>query len=131
MYGFEAITTHNGWAMALTGATIVFSGLIVLSTLISQLHKLANYLDTRQKSVKDDPVTMQETRAMIDAGRFDVDAVIAPFRAASATLTEPFALADLHQVARKVDLPHPHLTIQALCQKGELISDDTRLFRWR
>ena len=52
-------------------------------------------------------------------------------RAAAATLTEPFELADLHQTARKMDLPHPHLTIQALCQKGELVPDADGLFRWR
>ena len=134
VYGFEAITTHNGWAMALTGATIVFSGLIILSALISQLHKLTNYLDQRQKSTSthaDEPAAAPDEAAVKKAGRFDADAAIAPFRAAAATLTEPFELADLHQTARKMDLPHPHLTIQALCHKGELVPDADGLFRWR
>lgn len=134
VYGFEAITYHNGWAMAITGATIVFSGLIVLSALISQLHKLVNFLDQRQRgksSVADAPSAAPEDTAATGAHRFDVDVAISPFRAASATLTEPFSLADLHQAARKLNLPHPHLTIQALCQKDELIHEEDGLFRWR
>ena len=133
MYGFEAISTHNGWAMAITGATIVFSGLVVLSALISQLHKLANFLDQRQKATATAgiPLATPEDVAPNEASRFDADADIAPFRAASATLTEPFSLADLHQTARKMDLPHPHLTIQALRHSGELVSDEDGLFHWR
>ncbi|MBW1726140.1 MAG: OadG family protein [Deltaproteobacteria bacterium] len=39
MYGLQAIAAYNGWAMALAGALIVFSGLVILSFVISQLHK--------------------------------------------------------------------------------------------
>ena len=45
MYGFEAITSHNGWAMALAGALIVFCGLVVLSLAISQLHKILVFFE--------------------------------------------------------------------------------------
>jgi len=40
LYGLQAIAAHNGWAMALAGALIVFSGLVILSFVISQLHKI-------------------------------------------------------------------------------------------
>ncbi|UCH23428.1 MAG: OadG family protein [Deltaproteobacteria bacterium] len=49
MYGFENIATHNGWAMAAAGAVIVLCGLAVLSFVISQLHKLLNFLENRKR----------------------------------------------------------------------------------
>lgn len=132
MYGFDAISTHNGWAMAITGAMIVFSGLIILSGLISQLHKLANLIENRKKVKTSDAETLPtETTLPALSGQFDADAAIVPFRAASAALSEPFPLADLYHLARKMDLPHPHLTLSALRQKGELIDDGEGHFRWR
>ena len=50
MYGIQAITAHNGWAMALAGALIVFSGLIVLSFAISHLHKLLKIFEKQKVS---------------------------------------------------------------------------------
>ena len=44
MYGLEAINAHNGWAMALTGAIIVMTGRTVLSTIISQLHRIVDMM---------------------------------------------------------------------------------------
>ena len=49
MIGIENITNNNGWAMAAVGATIVFSGLVVLSFVISQIHKLLKIWDDRGK----------------------------------------------------------------------------------
>ena len=49
MYGFEAISHHNGWVSAATGACIVFAGLATLSFLISQLYKLVNLIDRPPK----------------------------------------------------------------------------------
>lgn len=40
MIGIENITNNNGWAMAAVGASIVFLGLVVLSFVISQIHKI-------------------------------------------------------------------------------------------
>ena len=40
MYGLEAINANNGWAISVVGVTIVFSGLVILSFVISQLHKV-------------------------------------------------------------------------------------------
>jgi len=45
LYGLEAISAQNGWAMAVAGALIVISGLTVLSLVISQLHKIAAFLE--------------------------------------------------------------------------------------
>ncbi|MBL0731242.1 MAG: OadG family protein, partial [Desulfosarcina sp.] len=40
MYGFEAISAYNGWSMSIVGVLIVFSGLVILSITISQIHKV-------------------------------------------------------------------------------------------
>ena len=42
MYGLEAINTANGWAISVVGISIVFSGLVTLSIIISQLHRVLN-----------------------------------------------------------------------------------------
>ncbi len=132
MYGFDAIANHNGWAMAAVGASIVFAGLMILSALISQLHKLANLFEKRtQVKATGTDAPAAEITPPAPSSQFNADAAITPFRAASAALSEPFELADLHQLARKMDLPHPHLTLSALRQKGELVDDGTGLFRWR
>lgn len=39
MNGLEAINNANGWNMAALGILVVFSSLIILSVIISQLHK--------------------------------------------------------------------------------------------
>jgi len=38
LYGIEAINANNGWAISAVGITIVFSGLVLLSFVIAQLH---------------------------------------------------------------------------------------------
>ena len=52
MYGLEAISFHNGWAMALAGALIVFAGLVVLSTVIAQLHKILTFWEKRHIKIE-------------------------------------------------------------------------------
>ena len=49
MFGIDNITQNNGWAMAAVGASIVFSGLVVLSFVISQIHKILKLWDDREK----------------------------------------------------------------------------------
>lgn len=52
VYGLEAIATHNGWAMAATGALIVFFGLVLLSTTISQLYRIIDLFDKKRCNLK-------------------------------------------------------------------------------
>jgi Na+-transporting methylmalonyl-CoA/oxaloacetate decarboxylase gamma subunit len=49
LIGIENITSNNGWAMAAVGATIVFLGLVVLSFVISQIHKVLKLWEDREK----------------------------------------------------------------------------------
>lgn len=47
MTGLEAISAHNGWAIAILGISIVFTGLTLLSITIAQLHKVLDLWDRR------------------------------------------------------------------------------------
>ena len=52
MNGFETILTCNGWSMALTGGIIVFTGLTLLATAISQIHKLVEMMEKNRLQKK-------------------------------------------------------------------------------
>ena len=49
MIGLQAISAHNGWAMAITGSIIVMSGLSVLAFIISQLHKIIGIFEKKKE----------------------------------------------------------------------------------
>ncbi len=138
MYGFEAISAHNGWAMALAGALIVFSGLVILSTVISQLHKVLGFFEggikrtknnsaTPADQVASDPPTQDKEYRFLD----NVIQVIDDYKVASETLGEPFALTELYRLAGEMDAPHPHLTISYLRQHQYLVPTGDGLFSWR
>ena len=42
MYGLHAISANNGWAITFVGISIVFTGLVFLALMISQIHKILN-----------------------------------------------------------------------------------------
>ncbi|ETR72904.1 MAG: hypothetical protein OMM_07271 [Candidatus Magnetoglobus multicellularis str. Araruama] len=45
MYGFEAISEHNGWAISIVGVLIVFTGLVTLSLLIRLFPKIIEIIE--------------------------------------------------------------------------------------
>lgn len=49
VYGLDAINAYNGWAISVVGVTIVFTGLVVLSMAIAQIHKLLNLWENRKE----------------------------------------------------------------------------------
>lgn len=122
MYGLEAIDAHNGWAIAIIGTGIVFSGLVVLSIAISQLHKLLILWDKRdkfinpngQKKIKSD-ISMPE--------RFpqDINEVAELYKPIFAKLEATFQLAELYKLSQTYNFPHPHLTIKNFRQAQILV----------
>ena len=71
MYGLEAISAQNGWAMAIAGALIVMAGLTVLSFVISQLHKIAALLEkgVEKRSEKKQAVKTVPQEAIVPKNR--------------------------------------------------------------
>jgi hypothetical protein len=137
VFGLENITNHNGWAIAAVGASIVFMGLVVLSLVISQIHRLLNLWEDREKVIsrfKQQPaaVKLQET-AEIDYGDQrlpSVEQLIEAYRPLIENLEEPFKLSQVFEIANENDMPHPHLSIQHLQEADVLLAQGDGTFTW-
>ena len=135
VYGLEAIQTHNGWAMAITGAVIVVTGLSILSFIISQLHRIIALIDGRsnrkskQKTDKG-PVLSPESELQLPP-LSDLNETMKRFQPLTQEIGNPFDLTSLFQVFVQNDDPHPHLTIRTLREHGYLIPDGNGLFSWK
>ncbi len=133
MYGLEAISKYNGWAMAMAGALIVFSGLVVLATVISQLHKVLDFFDalfSRKKPAPPAPSVEAASEPATASFPDNLDRVADQYRSISAPLGDTFPLGDLYRLAREGDTPHPHLTISYLRQHQFLIPQGDGIFSW-
>ena len=128
MYGIEAITAKNGWAMALAGALIVMSGLTVLSLVISQLKRLADLIENRRL----DTVPMEQP-ALTDkeVSSFDIDEIQSRYRLMAQQLGDSFDLARLYHLANDSGYPHVHLSIRSLRESGDLVPLGDGMFAWQ
>ena len=138
MFGIENITNNNGWAIAAVGATIVFSGLVVLSFVISQIHKLLKLWDEREKFIE----RFKKTAPAADAEKADapayserhlpsVDELASIYQPMVDQLEERFKLSQLFEIANKNDMPHPHLSIQRLQEAELLVAEGDGTFTWK
>lgn len=130
MYGFEAISHHNGWVAAATGACIVFSGLATLAILISQLHKLIDLLDrpprvTVSVAPPEKPVVPPPPEDPLDLER-----TVERYLPLIEELDAEFVLADLYVLAKKYHLPHVHLSIRTMVEAGRLEPLGEGVFRF-
>jgi len=136
LYGFAAITAHNGWSMAIAGALIVFSGLVILSLAISQLHKLLAIWENKGNffnRIKQTSVNSKEEVLDLNLPeRFfsDVNEAARLYHPLIEKLGQPFQLAQLYEVSRKKEFPHPHLTISLLRQAKVLVPQGDGVFIW-
>ena len=136
LYGLEAISSHNGWAMAVAGIIIVFSGLVVLSSTIAQLHKVLGLLNgkapdyqngqgpRRANGTEDAPAsdpTMHHNLA--ESAR--------QFRLIAGRISESFPLPRLIELAELSGLPRPHSTINDLLKAGLIVPDGKGYFFWK
>lgn len=137
MYGFENISANNGWAMAVIGATIVFAGLVVLSFVISQIHKVLGLWDKRgllKERPKKATARSQAQKIQEPAYKVhhlpSVNDLISIYRPLAGQLEEPFELTQLFEIANKMDLAHPHLSIKQLWDAGVLVAQGDGSFIW-
>jgi len=138
LYGLEAITAHNGWAMSLAGALIVFAGLVVLSSVISQLHKILNIWDKKPVPLAEDQEPSDEDEP---EGKFlvslpkelpsDIHELANLYQPLIDELGETFYLANLYAAARKNQFPHPHITLTAFREHKIVISHGDGVFSWK
>jgi hypothetical protein len=137
LLGFENITNNNGWAMAAVGASIVFTGLVVLSFVISQIHKILALWEEREKYLarfkKWLPARAAEKIHAPDYAHRQfpsADELAGEYEPLVDQLKEPFTLSQLFEVARQNDLPHPHMSIQRLQEAGILAAQGDGTFSW-
>lgn len=132
MYGLEAIATHNGWAMAATGALIVFFGLVLLSTTISQLYRIIDLFEKKTLQPEAAVMAAQAPPKSTEPSSYalDLEADLVQYQTASAPLGDSFDLADLYQVARELDLAHPHLSISHFRRQNMLVAQPSGQFSW-
>jgi hypothetical protein len=130
LFGIEAISHHNGWAIAVTGACIVFSGLATLSVIISQLHKLVGLLDRPPKVIVEVAVEEEPPAPPLPDSPMDLDLTVARYLPLIEELEPEFDLADLYVLAKRYHLPHPHLSIRCLLDAGKLQPLGDGIFRY-
>ena len=128
MYGLAAITAKNGWAMALAGALIVMSGLAVLAAVISQLQRLAQFIENRKAkpSQAGDAAPADKIPSSLD-----MDEMTDRYRRLARQLGDTFELTQLYRLAMDSGFPHVHLSIRSLRESGWLVEMGDGLFAWR
>ena len=138
MFGFDNITANNGWAMAVIGASIVFLGLVILSFVISQIHKILEFWEQRDKFGSESrkaPVQTKDTQKSEATATRErhiptVKEMASIYRPLVEQLKEPFNLVQLYEVSSKMDLPHPHLSLKSLQEAGILVAQGDGTFTW-
>jgi len=135
LYGLEAINAHNGWAISIVGVTIVFTGLVSLSALISQLHKLVALYDnpgriktlfaSKSKSVAKAGIPKKHL-AFTEAQK----QICRQYNLLAQTMDDVISLPKLLRMAELSGLKDPHANISFLIKSGILRPDEQGYFRW-
>ena len=130
MYGLDAINAANGWSMALVGILIVFTGLSLLSFVISQLHKfLPSVEKTDERPVESVP-SPQKMPGPVESCPTDLKVQAALFEPMIEELASNFPLTELYAQAKEYNIPHPHLSISALREATILVPLGDGVFSW-
>ncbi|OQY60170.1 MAG: hypothetical protein B6245_02875 [Desulfobacteraceae bacterium 4572_88] len=130
MNGLEAIAYYNGWAISVVGISIVFTGLTMLSIIISQLHKMLDFWDNRH-DFRERIKNARKEEIIADISLYpDIKGTARQFKLLTERLGEPFPLPELLELSEKCHLAHPHRTINALLQAKLLVPDDKGYYLW-
>lgn len=128
MHGLEAIAAYNGWAQALTGATIVMIGLAILATVISLLPKIVALFEEEKITVSTTPSpekSIKDRGLSVNIHDFnplqDIRKTAKIYTDIIESLGESFLMSDLYKMFKEKNIPHPHLTIKTL-REANLIS---------
>ena len=124
--------------MAVVGASIVFTGLVALSVVISQIHKLLGLWEEKEKYLKrfrkeapDQAEAESEATAQKEHHVPSVDELTDIYEPLVEQLEEPFELSQLFELAKNKDLPHPHLSIKHLREAEILVAHEDGTFTWK
>jgi len=123
--------------MALVGALIVFAGLVLLSTTIYIFPKILMFWEKRQIKFEQNhempiEVEPEEQQALSLPKQFpsDINEIANLYKPLIEELGETFYLADLYEISKKYDFPHPHITLAAFRDSEILIPHGEGVFTW-
>jgi hypothetical protein len=133
--GIEAITKLNGWAMAFVGVSIVFTGLLLLSTAISQLHKVLDLWEKKgvlyHKIVERRKKKAKSVKAYKELTVTEwMEESVKQFNILVQSMDDPFALPVLLDLAQKRGLQRPHSALTEFLKNELIIPDGNGYYRW-
>lgn len=137
LLGLKAISAQNGWEYALAGVCIVFSGLVLLSIVLSQLHKLLNLWENRS-SIGKQLKERWKKEALVPGPETTKPGPLSElmesrqnYRMLVDRIGDPFALPRLLSLAERTGLQRPHATINELLQAGVILPYKNGYFTWK
>lgn len=127
MFSIEAISINNGWAMSALGILIVFSGLLLLSLTVAQLHKILKLWDKKNYYFQQIKKRLQRKDAKLTLPK-DIQNIAMQFELLIQRIGEPFPLSKLLNIAEKCGLPQPQSAINDLMTAQIIVSDGKGYF---
>ena len=138
MYGLEAINANNGWAISIVGISIVFSGLVTLSLVISQLYKVLALWEDPSKifaffntnKSEDQPEGQEANQSDQEVFTDNQKETAKQFALLVGTMEDHFSLPRLLHLARISGLKDPCSSLNSLLKTKIIIPDATGFFIW-
>ena len=139
MYGLEAIKAANGWAISVVGISIVFSGLVTLSIIISQLHRVLNIWENpsaikkifNKKTKKPGETEKQDNPDCACKSLTQSQKICAgQFAILARSMDRHFSLPELLHRAVISDLQDPYSILSVLLKSGIIVPDGRGFFIW-
>ena len=123
--------------MAIAGALIVFFGLVVLSTAISQIHRILLFFENKyagfrnnNKIQENDEPEEQPDSDLPKEFPSELDEIACLYQPLIEKIGETFYLSDLYKIAKENNFPHPHITLTAFRDAKILIPYGDGVFSW-
>lgn len=136
MYGIDAINANNGWAISVVGITIVFTGLVVLSFVISQLHKVMDLFENPRKikrwfigekeADKADKIPEPSLFVITEEQK----EITKQFALLARTMEDHFSLPRLLHLSQISGVKNPHSSLQILLKSAIIFPDGEGFFCW-
>jgi len=136
LYGLDAITANNGWHMAALGISIVFTGLILLSFTVAQLHNILRLFDNRDACCKKIRGLFKKNNNKQEVGDSDltlpnnIKEAAGQCKLLIERIGEPFSLPRLIELSEKCGMSHPCSTINDLILAGFIVPDGKGYYVW-
>lgn len=132
MYGIEAINANNGWAISVVGISIVFTGLVLLSLVISQLHKAVDLFGHPEKIkawfTRPESKTPAFSPVLVMTG--EQKGIAKQFALLVRTMDDHFSLSRLLRLAQVSGIKDPHANLNVMLKSQIVLPDGKGYYTW-